>query len=205
MRENRSYSSKIRKHFYESFRDKRGITGPVVSIFVVILVVSLLAGLTFLFVTTLKTNVVDTTKTTSTQYMEGGVWINASGYTIGVDGNTTTGSERGFEVVTVLAITNATGETITSSNYTVSDGVLSNTTSSTIVNTSNLDINYTYSSVAGSEAAAYDAVNDTEDAGTTIVDYLPLVFLSLIFGIILTLVLRIILPYINLGQRFEGF
>jgi len=39
-----------------------------------------------------------------------------------------------------------------------------------------------------------------------VVDYLPLIFLALIFGAILTLVLRIIIPYINLGQTMgSGF
>jgi len=57
----------------------------------------------------------------------------------------------------------------------------------------------------GENSTAYAAVNDTEAAGATIVDYLPLVFLSLIFGAILTLVLRIILPYVNLGRSMQGF
>jgi len=64
---------------------------------------------------------------------------------------------------------------------------------------------------AGSEAdahansTAWKAVNDTEAAGATIVDYLPLLFLAIIFGVILSVVLKIILPYINLGQQVGGF
>ena len=57
----------------------------------------------------------------------------------------------------------------------------------------------------GENSTAYQAVNDTEAAGATIVGYLPLIFLAIIFGAILTLVLKIILPYINLGQNMGGF
>ena len=53
-------------------------------------------------------------------------------------------------------------------------------------------------------STAYQAVNDTEQAGATVVDYLPLVFISLIFGAILSIVLRIILPYVNLGRTMGG-
>lgn len=56
----------------------------------------------------------------------------------------------------------------------------------------------------GENSTAYQAVNDTEVAGATVVDYLPLVFLALIFGAILTLVLKIIIPYVNLGQSMQS-
>ena len=101
-------------------KQKKGILGPVISVFVMLLVISILAGLTFLFVAELKTQ--------------------------------------------VLA-----------------------------------------ASAADTSAVAYQAVNDTEEAGATVVDYLPLIFLAVIFGAILTLVLKIILPYLNLGQSLGGF
>jgi len=53
----------------------------------------------------------------------------------------------------------------------------------------------------GVNSTAYQAVNDTEDAGTTIIDFLPILFLAIIFGAILVVVLRVILPFINLGQN----
>lgn len=99
---------------------KKAIMGQVISVFVLVLVISILAGLTFLFVSELKDQVEST----------------------------------------------ATG---------------------------------------GVNSTAYQAVNDTEAAGSTVVNYLPLIFLALIFGAILTLVLKIILPYINLGQSMGGF
>jgi FlaG/FlaF family flagellin (archaellin) len=100
-------------------KQKKGVIGPVISVFVMVLIISILAGLTFLFVSQLKEEVYNT-----------------------------------------------------SGDY---------------------------------ESTAYQAVNDTEAAGATVVNYLSLIFLAVIFGAILTLVLRIILPYINLGQNLGGF
>jgi len=103
---------------------KKSVMGPIISVFVMVLVISILAGLTFLFLAQLKSQVLVTL---------GGA---------------------------------------TSANY--------NTTT-------------------------YQAVNSTEAAGYTVVGYLPLIFLAVIFGALLTLVLKIILPYINLGQSVSGF
>ena len=103
-------------------KNKKAMMGPVISVFVMVLVISILAGLTFLFVAQLKTQVLATLG--------------------GADQN---------------------------------------------------------------QSTAYQAVNDTEAAGATVVGYLPLIFLAIIFGAILTLVLKIILPYINLGQTMGGF
>ena len=100
-------------------KNKHGIMNQVISVFVLMLVISILAGLSFLFIANLKTQV---------QTASGG-----------------------------------TGTT------------------------------------------AYLAVNSTEAAGYGIVAYLPLIFLALIFGALLTLVLKVILPYINLGQSMNTF
>jgi len=54
-------------------------------------------------------------------------------------------------------------------------------------------------------ATSYVAVNATENAGATVINYLPLLFLAIIFGAILAVVLKIILPYINLGNQVGGF
>ena len=97
--------------------------GPIISVFVMILIISILSGLTFLFVSQLKNQV-----------------------------------------------------------------------------SSQIPVGY-----AASNYTAYLAVNATEAAGYTVVGYLPLIFLAVIFGALLTLVLKIILPYINLGQSVGGF
>jgi len=60
------------------------------------------------------------------------------------------------------------------------------------------------SATGGAASTAYLAVNSTEAAGATIVSYLPLLFLAIIFGAILAVVLKIILPYINLGSSVGG-
>jgi len=101
-------------------KSKKSIMGPIISVFVLILIISILSGLTFLFVAQLKTQV-----------------LNTSGTTV--------------------------------------------------------------------NSTSYLAVNATEAAGYTVVGYLPLIFLAIIFGALLTLVLKIILPYINLGQSGGGF
>lgn len=105
---------------HKKIMGKKGVLGPVISVFVMILIVSILAGLTFLFVAQLKTQV------------------------LAVNGN-------------------------------------------------NQQLN------------SYIAVNTTEAAGAQVTSYLSLIFLAVIFGAILTLVLKIILPYINLGQSVGGF
>lgn len=99
-------------------KSKKAIMGPIISVFVLVLVISILAGLTFLFVAQLKSQIGATAGTTST---------------------------------------------------------------------------------------AWNATNATEAAGYTVVGYLPLIFLAIIFGALLTLVLKIILPYVNLGQNMGGF
>ena len=109
----------------KQIQGKKGVMGPLISVFVLILVISILAGLTFLFVAQLKSQV----------------------YSTAGNGNSTLGA-------------------------TTTAGL---------------------------------AVNKTEAAGATVVDYLPLIFLAIIFGALLTLVLKIILPYINLGQSVGGF
>ena len=101
-------------------RQKKSIMGPIISVFVMVLVISILSGLTFLFVAQLKANI----------------------------------------------LTTATG---------------------------------------GTNSTAYLAINATENAGYTVVGFLPLIFLAVIFGALLTLVMKIILPYINLGQTAGSF
>jgi hypothetical protein len=98
---------------------KKGAMNEVIGVFILVLVISILAGMTFLFVSQLKTQVLAT----------------------------------------------ATG---------------------------------------GVNSTAYLAINGTEAAGATIVNFLPLLFLAIIFGAILVVVLKVILPYINLGNSMGG-
>jgi len=170
---------------------KKSIMGPIISVFVMVLVISILAGLTFLFVTELKDTSVDVASLTSITVVNETSWINSTTYTL------STVNDLGFvNPVIVYAANSTDDEIITSGNYTLSSaGVLSNASA---VEWGAVEITYTYSKIKDE--------NSYENAGAMVVDYLPLIFLALIFGAILTLVLRIIIPYINLGKNMgEGF
>jgi hypothetical protein len=172
-------------------KEKKSIVGNIISVFIVMLVVSILAGLAFLFIAQLKTNVIQSTSTTVSVNNETG-WINSTGYTLA--GN----SSVGFANPVIVGII-WKGETIVIpvANYSLtSSGVLTNGTAANYSIPAR--INYTYTAVTNLNA--YNGVNATEQAGSTVVSYLPLIFLAMIFGAILTLVLKIILPFINLGQ-----
>jgi hypothetical protein len=199
--------------------EKKGVMGPVISVFVMVLVIAILAGLTFLFIAALKTNAVATTQTTASvtnesQHGTGIAWLNKTTYPL------TNSSLRAFNSPSIVAIwasynqLNSSGLTyapgsagynvsIDSGNYTLSStGVLTNVTAWAFPNVS---VSYSYNYVPDSNANAFTAINSTEAAGAGIIGYLPLIFLAVIFGAILTLVLKIILPYVNLGNQMGGF
>lgn len=76
----------------------------------------------------------------------------------------------------------------------------------TFLFTSALKNNIAATASDGNASMAWNAVNTTEAAGNTVVSYLSLLFLALIFGAILVVTLRVILPFINLsGQMGGGF
>lgn len=180
--------------------EKKGIMGPVISVFVMVLVISILAGLTFLFVATLKTQVADTTAITGvTVTNESGAYINITGYTL--DGASAL-QARGFVITAAWNVTNITDPvSIGTGNASVtSAGVVTN---SSALTWPTVNLSYTYNYIG--DAGAYTAINTTEAAGAGMVNYLALIFLAIIFGAILTIVLKIILPYINLGQSMGGF
>ena len=58
--------------------------------------------------------------------------------------------------------------------------------------------------IAGADSNAYIAINTTEAAGMTVTNFLSILFLALIFSAILTVVLRIVLPFINVGNQLGG-
>ena len=184
--------------------NKKSVIGPVISVFVMVLVVSILAGLTFLFVSQLKTQVLDTTPRASLSVSnETSVTINDTlGYQL-------TSPLSYFESsgTTIVMVTNSTGTIIPSTEYQVtSTGFITNATVNASMDAAVTQLyNVTYSFSYIEEDTAYNAVNDTEAAGATVINYLSLIFLAVIFGAILTLVLRIILPYINLGKQMDGF
>lgn len=121
MRKSLSESKRERlgKSFARSLLGKKGVMNQVIGVFILVLVISVLSGMTFLFVSTLKTQIANT-------------------------------------------------------------------------------------AVGNTSSTAYRAVNTTENAGFQVTSYLSLLFLALIFGAVLIVVLRVILPYINLGNSVGG-
>jgi ABC-type glycerol-3-phosphate transport system permease component len=180
--------------------EKKGVMNEIISVGVLILIVSILFGLTFLFVSSLKDEVRTTTERTFTITNETGAYLNSSnsgGYILSLADSDSL--SRNFAITSVY--NNSDGALIGSGNYSVSaTGLVINSTAAVFD-----DVNVTYTYRSASSETSYTAVNDTEAAGATVVSYLPLVFLSLIFGAILTLVLKIILPYFNLGRSMQGF
>ena len=184
-------------------KTKKGVMSEVVGVFILVLIVSVIAGMTFLFTSQLKDQVEATAPLDSVAVTsESMTFINAT-----LGGNTTASATQRDCVITSATIINATSFlTITSGNYTLNSPSNCYITAIDVGNEfedSEVTVNYTYSykPIATSERA----VNDTEAAGADIVDYLPLLFLAIIFGVILAVVLKIILPYINLGQQVQGF
>ena len=177
---------------------KKSVMGPVISVFVMILVVSILVGLTFLFVSSLKTNVVNSSPLATVTVNNESGHINSTGYTL------SNASALNFRDLTFISVLNGTDNTIIAvGNWTANEsGYIVNATA---VTWNSAKFSYTYRGTVGEGLNAYKAVNSTEEAGATVVGYLPLIFLAIIFGAILTLVLKIILPYINLGQTMGGF
>ena len=180
-------------------RKKKSVMGPVISVFVMVLVIAILAGLTFLFTSELKDTSLDVSGKTSVAITnETGGYINSTGYTL------SNSTALGFSSPSITAVVNRTDNSTLATNlYEVSSvGLVTNATA-VVIDVDPIGISYTYNRIADSNA--YVSINDTESAGATVVGYLPLIFLSLIFGAILTIVLKIILPYISLGERYSGF
>jgi len=177
-------------------KDKKSVIGPVISVFVMVLVISILAGLIFLFTAELKDNVYDQSSTETVTVTNESGWINGTGYYL------SRYDVLGFSSPSITSVYNATDPVaVESGNYSVSSaGLVTNLTGDTWNGA-----NFTYTYVAIQSPTAYSSVNDTEEAGADVVSYLSLIFLALIFGAILTIVLKIILPYVNLGQKVGGF
>jgi len=178
---------------------KKGIMGPIISVFVLVLIISILSGLTFLFVASLKTQAIDSSpRTVGTLTQE---TISAADL---ITGKAVAGvAYLDADTFVLTGVMNATDDsvlTITNATLT-SAGVVTNSTDLTDLFEDGFEVNYTFSYIGAENENAYVAINTTENAGETVVGYLPLIFLAIIFGAILTLVLKIILPYINLGKQ----
>jgi len=177
-------------------KTKKGVMNQLIGVFVLVLIVAILAGMTFLFIANLKSNVVSSTTESNSVINETG-WINQTGYSLKGNGD---GDILQSNYVITSALNRTSGlPIVVTGNITVgSTGIVTNA-SAIIWN--NASISYTYQDV---KPSAYNAVNNTESASAGIIAYLPLVFLALIFGAILIIVLRVILPYISLSKGIGG-
>jgi len=183
--------------------NKKSVMGPIISVFVLVLIVSLLAGLTFVFVSSLKTTAVETSQRTSETMLND---------TITFDDQNTVQSlsvadyfDVDCETPFYVANQTSTGNELTIGNFTISGCTILNATAlNAAIGNGTVLVSYNYDYIASEDLNAYTSINDTEAAGAGLVGYLPLIFLALIFGAILALVLKIILPYINLGQSIGG-
>ena len=179
---------------------KKGVMSEIIGVFILILVISVLAGMTFLF-----TNSLGATAYATDKISLSGTSINESlGKATDAGITLTTGANNRDGVCgSVTKIMNTTGNyNIDLANITQTGCIVKNAT--TIVGTG-ATWQYSYPYTYNQMGTSSNAINATEAAGATVVNYLPLLFLAIIFGAILAVVLRIILPYINLGNSVNGF
>ena len=182
--------------------------GPLISVFVMVLIISILVGVTFLFVGNLQTTT--TNAATSADIRSGTTDVQGESVTLATPGTplASNSSSLGLRDVrcTIVEVYNSTGaeqSIMLPGNYTeVSECVLANASTLDVSYPMPWIVNYSYTSLPYTNAE--NAVNETGVAGYSVVGYLPLIFLAIIFGALLTLVLKIILPYINLGQQFNS-
>lgn len=180
-------------------KQKKSAINQIITIAIIVLIMSIILGVTFLFVDELKTQVREQAENTYTTTNETSAYINTTGYTLA-----SASSDSLARTFTITAIWNASDNgvgyynlSIPTTNASVSSA--GSVTNASAFNWGNVSITYTYESAIGE--TSYLAVNDTEDSGTTLVDYLPPIFLALVFSIILAVVLKIIVPYINFGKE----
>lgn len=185
---------------------KKGVMGPVISVFVLVLVVSILAGVTFLFVAQLKTQSVENSRNSQVSVINESVTISATNVAQSLSASTK--ANVLCNPITYIANQTTTGASLALGNLTQTQCSVINTSMMNAAGTGNnrtVYVSYTYLYTDANQANAYSSINATESAGYTLVGYLPLIFLAIIFGAILTLVLKVILPYVNLGQSVGGF
>ena len=188
-------------------RVKKSVMGEIISVFVMVLVVAILAGLTFLFVGQLKTQSVSSSINGDANVINESVTFSVTN-TPQTLASYTTRTNAICNSITYIANGTVTGVSLGLGNITQTGCSVINTTGMGVAGTGNNRTVYVSYNVDYTDPAlpsGYTATNATEAAGYTLVGYLPLIFLAVIFGAILTLVLKIILPFINLGRNVGTF
>lgn len=191
-------------------RSKKGVMNQVIGVFILILVISVLAGMTFLFVSSLKGTTQTLTTQTFTITGEYPAWANLSGYSVLQTANTSIILKGSYALTSVYASKNDTKGgylfPMGLANYSLdhTSGLLTNLSNFNATLNDNLSISYTFTGIGSDNQQAYLGINTTENAGFSVTSYLSLLFLALIFGAVLIVVLRVILPYINLGNNVNA-
>ncbi len=94
-------------------------------------------------------------------------------------------------------VTNSSsGVVLSTGNYTMTNCLIKGTATSAYLGQ---DVNASYDYTYHTTGTAYKAINDTEAAGMTVVTYLPLIILALIFSALIYLVFRMVVPFMSLG------
>ena len=167
-------------------KNNKGQLSTITVLISTFIVVAVVLGCGFIINEQLQEEI-GTVQSTVTNETE--VFLNDSGYALARN------TEDGFNTVGILEFYNATGETITAGNYSVSsDGIITNVTSY-IDETETMNISYTY--YAGEEG--YKGITGVSTSMTTLIDFLPLVVLIVVIGVVL-LILFGVLP----GGRSSG-
>ncbi|MFW9873025.1 MAG: hypothetical protein ACFFG0_08000, partial [Candidatus Thorarchaeota archaeon] len=153
----------------KELKNRKGVMGAVLNIFVLMLLIIAFTGMTFLFSSQFKEQVKDTTTLTSvTVTNETEAYINSTGYRVD---NYDAFNFQGF---TVLDANNVTG-TITSANWTTTtEGYVYNATP---VEWHSVNISYSYLYIKGDDANAYIGINSTEAAGFNTTKFFSMLFL----------------------------
>jgi len=173
---------------------KKSIINQTISIFILVLMVVIIAGFVYWFVSEFKETIATTDEQTGYALNET-CFFNQTGYTF------SHANDLGFAHPVITAAYNATdGTAIALTDITQTGNVLTNTSTAW----DNATMYYDYGYTGGT---AYHAINDTEAASLNIIDLLPFIFMALGFVIIIGVLIRILVPIMNLGQSFgsSGF
>ena len=175
-------------------KSRKGIINQTISIFILVLMVVVISGFTYWFISSFKGTLATVDEQTGTVVNES-VHINSTGNMLAH------ATDLGFAHPVITAASNntdSTGITVLG-NITVSS--TGNVTNASALSWNDALISYTYGYTGGT---AYGAVNDTETASLNIIDLLPFIFMALGFVIIIGVLIRILVPIMNLGNSFGG-
>jgi hypothetical protein len=174
-------------------KNKKGQIGGLQGTILVLIIVGVLVGVLFLVLTSLEGTFEATTNTVVNESVtptDRGVYL---AY------NSTTADVNCFRDATILAVVNQSGQyPINSANYSVNPftGLFWNVTGNQLFNRA-WNVTYTYST--GSDAC--ESVQDTREASKTIPEFLPILVIVGLVGILLAIVFKVLPGAIGGGRE----